>query len=187
MGLLGLLGSLTASIVALTIAIIGWRKADARDVASKADADRGERVRVLAELLELHALSMSGTTSDRRAQMRARLLVLPGHLATVLRLDLGLRHTMVGVPLDAVSAARLPESEKPEAGLKWVIFERSSAVRRGSFAARPEWIEAELVYDIAGVKGDDQEAVLVALKKDVRDLGTAVAAEIQRQRGSEES
>ena len=94
--------------------------------------------------------------------MKAILLILPGNLATVLRIRLGLNYTVTGVPLDSGSQTRLGGDEN-DSGLKWLIFARSSSINQG-FEPRPEWVEAELAYDIAGLLDGDQEAVLAALK-----------------------
>ncbi|MFE2752693.1 hypothetical protein ACFXGA_11915 [Actinosynnema sp. NPDC059335] len=108
------------------------------------------------------------------AKAKAILLQLPGHRATIVRVALGLRHTMHDVPVDAATAARLKPTEPHDAGHKWWIFDRASALNRQSLDARPELVEAEIAYDIAGLLGRDQETVLQALKTDVRDLDTAV-------------
>ncbi|GAA1027839.1 MULTISPECIES: hypothetical protein [Amycolatopsis] len=87
---------------------------------------------------------------------------------------------MDGVVLDAASAARLRPHEEPHAGRKWLIFDRSSVVTGRGFDSYPEWIEAELAYDIAGERGGDQDAVLRGLSKDVRDPKDAVVAMLQK-------
>jgi hypothetical protein len=48
------------------------------------------------------------------------------------------------------------------------------------FGPYPEWIEAELVYDIAGELGGDQDAVLRALSKNVRELHGAVSVALEK-------
>lgn len=111
--------------------------------------------------------------------MKAILLQLPGHLATVLRVRLKLEHTMKGVPFDPASAARLRAHEDHDAGHKWLIFDRNSVLTNRGFLPYPEWVEAELAYDIAGELGGDQEAVLQALSKDVRDPKDATVATLQ--------
>lgn len=125
---------------------------------------------MLAELLELSI----GAADARRlslhdAKMKAILLILPGHLATVLRARLKLQYTMKDVLLDSASAARLRPGEPFDAGHKWLIFDRSSALTGRGFQPYPEWVETELSYDIVGLRGGDQDAVLAALSK--RDLG----------------
>lgn len=50
-----------------------------------------------------------------------------------------------------------------------------------AFEPRPEWIEAELAYDIAGLRGHDQDAILKALSHDVRDPKDAVVVSLQQQ------
>jgi hypothetical protein len=114
--------------------------------------------------------------------MKAILLRLPGHLATTLRVRLKLQHTMKDVPLDPASAARLRPDEQHDAGHKWLIFDRSSVLTKRAFEPYPEWIEAELAYDIAGQLGGDQDAVLHALSKDVRDPKDATVAALQKAR-----
>jgi hypothetical protein len=59
-----------------------------------------------------------------------------------------------------------PISFSPE--LSRLIFDRSSALTRRAFRPYREWIEAELLYDIAGQLNGDQDAVLRALSHDVR-------------------
>ena len=133
-----LIGSLVASIVALSIAVWNARRAD--------------RLRNEDRHMTLHD-----------GEMRAILLTLPGNLATVLRIRLKLNYTVTNVPLDPASLARLREDEK-DSGHKWLIFDRASAITGSGFEPRSEWIEAELAYDIAGLRGGDQDAVLAALK-----------------------
>ena len=87
---------------------------------------------------------------------------------------------MKGVSLDSASAARLRSSEQDDAGYKWLIFDRSSVVTSRGFQPYPEWIEAELAYDIAGQLGGDQDAVLLALSQDVRDPKDVTVALLQR-------
>jgi hypothetical protein len=86
------------------------------------------------------------------------------------------------VDVDPATAARLNPEELHDAGHKWRIFDRASALTGRSFKAYPEWIEAELAYDIAGLLGGDQEAVLAALSKGIRDVGTAVELQWEKQR-----
>jgi hypothetical protein len=107
------------------------------------------------------------TKSD--AKMKAILLQLPGQLATTLRVKLKLQHTMKDVALDPASAARLGPHERDDVVHKRLIFGRSSVLTGRGFQPHPEWIEAELAYDIAGELGGDQDAVLHALSKEVRD------------------
>lgn len=183
---LGIIGSLLASTVALWIAINGWRRVARRAEQDKLDAAARDRVVLLAELLELHldAVHEQHLTSQVRqtrndAKMKAILLRLPGHLATTLRVKLKLEHTMKGVPLDPVSAARLRPDEREDAGNKWLIFDRNSVLTNRGFQPYPEWIEAELAYDIAGELDADQDAVLHALSKDVRRSQDAIVAALQ--------
>ena len=177
---LGIIGSLVASTVALSIAIAGWRRADRRAEQDKNDAAARHRATLLGELLALHFDAVQeGSPAKNDAKMKAVLLQLPGHLATMLRSKLKLQYTMKDVALDAASAARLRPHEDPEAGYKWLIFDRSSVLTGRGFEPRPEWIEAELAYDIAGERGGDQDAVLRALSKDVRDPKDAVVATLQ--------
>ena len=94
------------------------------------------------------------------------------------------------MPLDPASAARLQPDEQHDAGHKWLIFDRSSVLTNRSFEPRPEWIEAELAYDIAGQLGGDQDEVLRALKKDRRNTSDSAVAMLQdtaRQRELEAS
>jgi hypothetical protein len=174
---LGIIGSVLASTVALWIATMGWRRADRRAQQDREDAAGRERAALLAELLELHFDSRGiGETDKHIARMKAILLRLPGHLATVLRARLKLQYTMKDVPLDPASAARLRPDEDHDAGHKWLIFDRSSVLTKRAFRPYDEWIEAELAYDIAGQVGGDQDAVLRALSKDVRDPKDAAVA-----------
>jgi hypothetical protein len=167
---LGLIGSLLASSIALWIATMGWRKTDQRTQQDREDTASRERAALLAELLELHLNSQDTEDSQKHnAKMKAILLRLPGHLATILRVQVNLQYTMKDVPLDPASAARLRPDEQHDAGHKWLIFDRSSAQTKRAFLPYDEWIEAELAYDIAGQLGDDQDAVLHALSKDARD------------------
>jgi hypothetical protein len=183
----GLVGTLLASGVALWIATMGWRRAERRAEQDKFDAAARGRTALLTELLELYlddapvgAPSRVTNGATRDAKMKAILLQLPGHLATVLRVQLRLRHTMKDAPLDPASAARLRPDEPHDADHKWLIFDRSSALTQRTFMPYPEWIEAELAYDIAGELGSNQDAVLHALSKDVRDLHDAVSVALQR-------
>lgn len=187
---LGIIGSLIASGVALWIATAGWRRADRRDYQDKHHAAARHRAALLAELLELHLDAIHArhlTKND--AKMKAILLQLPGHLATTLRVKLKLQYTMKDVALDPASAARLRPHEQQDVGHKWLIFDRSSVLTGRGFQPYPEWIEAELAYDIAGELGGDQDAVLRALSKDVRDPKDAAIAmlrEAQEQRELED-
>lgn len=188
---LGIIGSLLASSIALTIAITGWRRVDQRAEQDKLDAAARGRAALLAQLLELYlddapvgTPSKLTVGSTRNAKMKAILLQLPGHLATTLRIQLNLRHTMKGVPLDPASAARLRAHEDHDAGHKWLIFDRSSAMTNRAFQPYPEWVEAELAYDIAGELGGDQGAVLQALSKDVRNPKDAAVAALQEAKGT---
>lgn len=179
-GLLSLIGSLIASGIALFIATRGWQKSDRRAL-----EDRDERIRLhqadlLAQLLGCHFAALAKNNMGAHdAEMKAVLLQLPGHLATTLRHRLKLQYTMKSVPLDLTSAARLHAHEKHDAGHKWLIFDRSSVLTKRTFEPRAEWIEAELAYDIAGLRGGDQDAVLAALKHDVRDPKDAAIAMLQ--------
>jgi hypothetical protein len=185
---LGLIGSLAASSVALAIAVIGWRKSDKRDQQGKDDATRQRRGELLADLLELHLDALAARHLEKNdARMKAILLRLPGHLATTLRVRLKLQYTMKDVPLDPASAGRLRPTEEHDAGHKWLIFDRSSVLTGRAFEPFPEWIEAELAYDIAGLVGDDQDAVLRALSKDVRNTRDAAIAMLQRHNGQQEA
>lgn len=177
---LGIIGSLVASTVALWIAISGWRRADRRAEQDRNDAAARHRAALLGELLALHFdTAHDGDPTKNDARMKAILLQLPGHLATTLRSKLKLQYTMTNAALDAASAARLRAHEEPHAGHKWLIFDRSSVLTGRGFEPRPEWIEAELAYDIAGERGGDQDAVLRALSKDVRGPKDAVVATLQ--------
>lgn len=190
---LSLIGTLIASAVALGIAVWNARRSDRhrREDAEAAEqqrrqdrmaveqqrreereaAVRAHQAEQLAKLLTLHATAgppvftpmMSPAPPSVSGQMRAILLTLPGHLATVLRIKLKLNYTVTGVPLDQASRARLHDDEN-DAGKKWLIFDRASAITSRGFEPRPEWIEAELTYDIEGLLGGDQDAVLAALK-----------------------
>lgn len=165
-GYLGFVGSLIASVIALLIAIWGWRKSDRRAQLDEEDAVRREQAKLLAELLELSIGAADARHLNMHdAKMKAILLTLPGHLATTLRVRLKLQYTMKDVPVDSASAARLRPGEPHDAGHKWLIFDRSSVLTGRSFQPYPEWIEAELAYDIAGLRGGDQDAVLTALSK----------------------
>jgi hypothetical protein len=116
-------------------------------------------------------------------------LRLPGHLATTLRVRLKLGYTMKDVSLDTASAARLGPATAAvphDAGHKWLIFDRSSVLKGRGFQSYPEWIEAELAYDIAGQLGGDQDAVLAALSKDVRGPKDAVIARLQENKQQRE-
>ncbi|GAB3901569.1 hypothetical protein ACFQ1S_00975 [Kibdelosporangium lantanae] len=181
---LGLVGSLTASTVALVIAILGWRRSDKRAQLDKEDAVARERANLLADLLELHFDALAAQHIGKNdAKMKAILLRLPGHLATTLRVRLKLGYTMKDVPLDPASAKRLGPATTAtphEAGYKWMIFDRSSVLKGRGFEPYPEWIEAELAYDIAGQRGGDQDAVLRALSHDVRNPQDAVIAQLQQ-------
>lgn len=178
---LNLAGSVIASVVALTIAVIGWRKSDRRVQEEKQEAVRKEQAAKLAELLELSIDAVeSRNLTKHDAKMKAILLTLPGHFATVLRNRLRLDYTMKDVPLDAASAVRL-RADETKAGHKWLIFDRSSAVTNRAMQPYPEWIEAELAYDIAGLLGGDQDAVLVALSKDPRATHDAAGLERRQQ------
>jgi hypothetical protein len=142
---LGLAGSLIASVVALTIAIVGWRKSDRRAQEEKQSAARKEQAAQLRKLLEL-SLDAAETRhlSKHDAKMKAILLTLPGHFATVLRNRLRLEYTMKDVALDPASAARLRADEQ-DAGHKWLIFDRSSGLSRTEACgptrsgSRPSW------------------------------------------------
>lgn len=185
---LPLFGPLIPSVVALYIAIKGWRKADQRAEEDRERVVRAEHAKQLAELLELHFAAVHAknlTMND--AKMKAILLPLPGYLATLLRVRLELQYTMKDVQLDPASAARLEPQDANQAGSKWKILDRNSVLPKGTFnkyQLRPEWIEAELAYDIAGLLGDDQDAVLKALSKDVRDPKDAAVAMLQQGRDS---
>ncbi|MEU3649290.1 hypothetical protein ACFWNN_25485 [Lentzea sp. NPDC058450] len=183
MNLLTLVGPTIASVVALTIAVIGWRKQTRRDEKERTDRLKSQKAELLAELLEL-CIANSGLPVGRDvARAKAILLRLPGNIATVLRQALNLRYTM-HVPLDEATAVRMKSTGPHDANDKWEIFDAASALTRGSFSARREWIEAEIVYDIAGLMGDDQDAVLAALKKDVRDLSTALRVNMRDQQAA---
>lgn len=169
-GYLSLAGSLIASATALLIATWGWRRSDRRAQQDKESAVREKQAELLAELLELSIGAADARhLSMHDAKMKAILLTLPGHLATVLRVRLKLQYTMKDAPLDSTSAARLRPGESVDGGYKWLIFDRSSALTGRSFQPYPEWVETELAYDIAGLRGGDQDAVLAALSK--RDPG----------------
>jgi hypothetical protein len=175
-----------ASTVALWIATMGWRKAERRAEQDKLDAAAHHRAALLAQLLELHLdalpsgqLTHHASQTKNDAKMKAILLQLPGHLATTLRVKLKLQYTMKGAPLDSASAARLRPDERHDAGHKWLIFDRSSVLTGRGFQPYPEWIEAELAYDIAGELSGDQDAVLHALSEDVRDPKDATVAALQ--------
>jgi hypothetical protein len=190
---LGLIASVVSSTVALGIAIVGWRRSDQRATDDKLAAAAKHRAELLAELLELHldAVHQQHLTSQIRqtrndAKMKAILLRLPGHLATTLRAKLQLQHTMKGVPLDPASAARLRPDERHDCGHKWLIFDRNSVQTNRAFRPYPEWIEAELGYDIAGELGGDQDAVLQALSKDERGTKGAAAAKLKDTTGKRE-
>ncbi|WP_410570711.1 hypothetical protein [Amycolatopsis sp. cmx-4-61] len=186
-GYLGLIGSLIASSVALFIATMGWRRSDQRAQQDKDGAAARERATLLAKLLELHLDAVHAKHLGRNdAMMKAILLRLPGHLATTLRSRLELKHTMKDVPLDPASAARLRPAEEHDAGHKWLIFDRSSVLTGRSFQPYPEWIEAELAYDIAGQLGGDQDAVLLALSKDARNPKDAAIAMLQQAKSQNE-
>ncbi|MET9226000.1 hypothetical protein [Lentzea sp. NPDC003310] len=179
---LGLIGSVVASVAALFIAVVGWRKSDQRARQDKEDAASCGRAALLAELLELHLDAHAARHLEKNdARMKAILLRLPGHLATTLRVRLKLQHTMKDVPLDPQSAARLRPTEAHDAGHKWLIFDRSSVLTQRGFQPYPEWVEAELAYDIAGELGGDQDAVLRALSHDVRDPKDAAIAILRRE------
>ncbi|MFD2469074.1 hypothetical protein [Amycolatopsis silviterrae] len=143
-GYFGIIGSLVASVVALGIAIAGWRRSDQRAEQDKDDAAAGARGALLGELPALHFDAVgAGDASRNDAKMKAILPQLPGYLATALRVRLRLQYTMDGVALDAASAARLRLHEEPHAGRKWLIFDRSSVITGRGFDSYPEWIEAE--------------------------------------------
>lgn len=136
---------------------------------------------MLAQLLELHLTAVETRHLDEHnAKMKAILLTLPGHMAAILRVRLKLQYTMKGVPLDPASAARLRPDDDHDAGHKWLIFDRASVLTKRAFEPRPEWIEAELAYDIAGLREHDRDAVLKALGHDVRDPKDATVAMLQR-------
>lgn len=185
---LSLIGSLLASTVALWIAIMGWRRAEERAEQDKHDVTARARAQMLAKLLELHLDAAHAKQLTRNdAHMKALLLQLPGYLATTLRVRLKMKHTMKGVPLDPASAARLKPHEQGDAGFKWLIFDRSSVLTGRGFEPYPEWIEAELAYDIAGGLGGDQDAVLHALSQDVRDPKDATVAMLKSVKGGPET
>ncbi|MGB3439483.1 MAG: hypothetical protein WBA97_12095 [Actinophytocola sp.] len=180
---LGLITSLVSSTVALGIAIVGWRRSDQRATKDKLTAEARHRAELLAQLLELHLeaepagpLTIHPAATKNDVKMKAILLQLPGHLATVLRVRLRLEHTMKGVRLDRATAARLRSNDKHDAGHKWLIFDRNSVLINRGFLPYGEWVETELVYDIAGELHGDQDAVLQALSKDVRDPKDAEVA-----------
>jgi hypothetical protein len=182
---------------ALAFALRGWRHdTAARDLqhereekrrqedqeeARRVDEERRDQARradqadQLRELLGLwlveRAALVAGHNAEMRgreiAQMKAILLTLPGYLASCLRMHLKLNWTTIGVQLDPASVARLRDGDAKDVGAKWLIFDRASKLRR-SFKTRPEWIEAEIAYDIAGLTGGDQDAVLEALHNDPR-------------------
>jgi hypothetical protein len=169
----GLANAIIAGTVALLIAVasgwlIHWRWQKDRD-----DRRKEEQAKQLARLLQLHMTpSMGPEHFANVAEMKAILLTLPGHFATLLRTGLDLRHTMRGVPVDPVTARRLKPDERDEAGHKWLLFQRSSADPGKTLNRKQpadEWVEAELAYDIAGLLNGDQQAVLDALSKDMRD------------------
>jgi hypothetical protein len=60
-----------------------------------------------------------------------------------------------------------------------LIFDRASVLPKRSPERSPERIEAELAYDIAGLLGGDQDAVLHALSKDTRNTSDAAVAMLQ--------
>lgn len=131
------------------------------------EAARAHQAEQLAKLLTLYTTTgpvQGGAAEMSDREMKAILLTLPGHLATVLRIGLALNYTTAGVPLDPPSLARLGGDENADAGQKWQIFDRASAITNRGFEPRLEWVEAELAYDIAGLRGGDQDAVLAALK-----------------------
>lgn len=182
-GVLSLIGSLIASSIALYIATRGWKKSDERALEDRDERSRLRQADLLARLLDLHFTAVGAnrlTMND--PQMKAILLTLPGHLATILRLRLKLDYTVRAVPLDQATAARLQHYQQPEAGDKWMLFDKSSRPRKTAFDTHPEWVEAELAYDIAGLRGEDQDAVLKALGYDIRDPKDAVVAMLQERR-----
>jgi hypothetical protein len=186
MNWLSLVGTIVASATALTIAFVGWKRQDRREQQDRIDAVKEKQVQLLADLLEL-SIAGGGVPEGRdAAKAKAILLRLPGHLATVLRPALGLKHTM-HVPVDVATAARMKPTEPHDASHKWWIFNRASALTNREFRARREWIEAEILYDIAGLMGEDQDVILAALKKDVRDMDTAIRVHIQQQQAATEN
>ncbi|MEU5694849.1 hypothetical protein [Actinosynnema sp. NPDC020468] len=182
MELLSLLGPLLASGVALFIATRGWKRQDQRDEEDRQHDKNIRQAALLAELLELSIAHGGMPTGGDAHRAKSILLQLPGHLGVILRPSLGLSHTM-HVPLDKASAARLRPDEQQDAGLKWKIFDRASPISGQSFGERPDWIEAEIAYDIAGLTGGDQDAVLQALGRDHRDMNSIIRHDYQQLKG----
>ncbi|MDQ3762979.1 MAG: hypothetical protein M3460_15415 [Actinomycetota bacterium] len=68
----------------------------------------------------------------------------------------------------------LDAGEPHNAGHKWLIFDRTSVLIGRAFQPYREWIEFELAYDIAGLRENDQDAVLTALsKQDLKEENTS--------------
>src|SRR5688500_14265399 len=106
MNSLGSAGPLIASTVALVIAGLGWYIQSRRDRNAKDERLRRDQADLLAELLELCVAACDELTGRDAAKAKAILIRLPGHLATILRPALKLKHTMHG-PLDKATVARL--------------------------------------------------------------------------------
>jgi hypothetical protein len=163
------------SAIALGIAIVGI----VRDNRKRAEDRRVTRVTQVADkLIELLRLYIADPYDGIDVQ-KAVLLTLPGDLATILRIKLGLTYTVKDVPLSSADRARL-RADETDAGHKWLIFARASVGDQSldRYAPRSEWVEAELRYDIAALLGGDQDAVLA-------DLGRHTQQHLDDQRAAQ--
>ncbi|WP_330271184.1 hypothetical protein OG205_29115 [Lentzea sp. NBC_00516] len=183
-----ILVAILTSSVAIWIAISNWTKQQKRDDEDRVQAQHKELATQVAELLRLYlATGCQIIEGQEAARSKAILLTLPGHLATLLRAAYDLQHTMRGVPLDPATAGRMKPEDPQDAGGKWKLFDRNSIQQQRALRRKQpyrEWVEAELAYDIAGLRGGDQDAVLKALSMDMRDPKSAAIGLLEQTNSS---